>query len=200
MTLIEKLIILLLLVVGAYLFFNPQIIGWEKNETTIYPVRCVQSLGEFLGVPKCKAEPRYTYVVDAKAGEVHIKSDNPDDYITWKRCSVDSADDFICPPQVRTLMEGRRSMLGPVLCTVEQLKSGACPDIEKNVTRNFGAMSDVVPSLAIAHGRPLRNSSDCLMSRYYVGVFRWYLIKGAEVVGGISLWPSRPEECRPARL
>lgn len=198
MTLIERTLVVLAIGGGAYLLLGSGIIGWERSETTVYPVRCVPSFGELLGTPKCRTEERYTYLVDADAGEVRIKAENPEDFVTREGCVVGSIDDWACPAQTLTVLEGRPAILGPILCTAEQIRSGACPNIEESMVEDFGAVHDVIPRLVVRDGRPLRAGADCLMSRHYVGALRWYLTKAAEVAGGISLWPSRPEACTPA--
>lgn len=196
MTLIERLIILGFLGGGAYMAVSYDVVKWGGNELTIYPVRCLASWGEFQGMPKCKAEDPYTYVLDVEAKEVHIKGQDPEDFIVRKGCRIDSDDYWVCPLQSQTLDPGRPAVLGPILCTVEQLKNGEC-DIEKNTVQNFGQLTHAIPMLAVVDGLPLRNRDDCVVSRYYANVAQWLAIKGAELIGRISLWPSEPKECTP---
>ncbi|MCH9027613.1 MAG: hypothetical protein IIA05_10910 [Proteobacteria bacterium] len=194
MTLIERLIALGVLGGGAYALFAFDVVNFEGNELTVYPVRCLESWGEFQGMPKCEAEDTYTHILDAEAGEMRIKTDNPDAFVVRESCKIDSDDNWICPTQSREILPGRPAILGPILCTTDELKAGKC-DIEKNTVQDFGAVTSVFPLIAVTDGKPLRNGTDCFMDRYFVGALQWLAVRGAEAVGRISLWPADQKEC-----
>ena len=202
MTLIERLIVLGVLGGGIYMAFEFDVVNWDEfdvvnwgdDELTVYPIRCLNSWGEFRGMPKCETEEIYTYVLDAGAGEVHIKTDETGDFIVRQNCQIESEDNWICPPQMLEIMPGRPTVMGPVLCTREELRAGKC-DIEKNTVQDFGRVDVMIPRLVVVDGLPLRDGDACIMSRHYTNAAQWLAIKGAEFIGRISMWPAEPEEC-----
>ncbi len=156
-----------LMVGGLHLLFVYDPVSWLFGELDVHPVRCVPAHGTFLGLPKCRADGSYTYVIDKAQKEVKIKGTDPEAFVTRTNCQIESVRNWVCPARVQTIGE------------------------------RLAQITDVIPMEVVEDGLPRRSraSRDCFIGRHYVRGHHWILISVGEWIGGIPLWPRTPEKC-----